>query len=359
MKLLFAADMVPTELSEQYYVEGDVARLFGDIPDLVKGVDRFFVNVEFALTEKRDGIKKIGPVLRADPFCADTIKKLGVTDVALANNHVYDCGEEGLRDTMHHLDRVGLPYFGVGENDTLSRKPYFFEENGKRVAVVNVCEHEYTYALPNRIGVNPFDPFLTMEDIRQAKKQADYVIVIYHGGKEHCGYPSPRLRTLCQEMVRCGANAVFCQHSHCIGCYECYEGAHIVYGQGNFHFARQNRPRTWDEGLLVQLNIGETVEVEFYPYLMDGVTVHLAKGEAYDALMQPFFARSEELKTDAWLAGWRAFCETQREYFTTRLRLLGNIDTDEMATQFLAHYLACEAHTDVMKELFQTWHKTE
>ena len=33
-----------------------------------------------------------------------------------------------------------------------------------------------------------------------------------------------------------GADVVLCQHSHCIGCYEQYEGAHILYGQGNFHF---------------------------------------------------------------------------------------------------------------------------
>jgi hypothetical protein len=74
------------------------------------------------------------------------------------------------------LDAAGLPYTGVGENDQDSRKIYYIDlGDGKKLGIVNVTEHEYSYALPNRCGCNPYDPYLTMQDIREAKKNADYV----------------------------------------------------------------------------------------------------------------------------------------------------------------------------------------
>ena len=105
---------------------------------------------------------------------------------------------------MAALDGAGIPYTGIGENDTDSRKPYYIEAEGKKIGVINVCEHEYTYALPDRIGANPFDPFLTMQDIRECKKNCDFLVAIYHGGKEYCRYPSPRLYNLAHEMVHNG-----------------------------------------------------------------------------------------------------------------------------------------------------------
>ena len=146
MKILIGADVVPKESSETLFVNGDVRALFGDVCDLIAKADRTVINLECALTKAEEKIKKFGPCLKADPQCADTIKKLGVTDVMLANNHVFDFGIQGLKDTMKNLERVGLPYTGVGENDTASRKPYIVEQDGKKLGFINVCEHEYSYA---------------------------------------------------------------------------------------------------------------------------------------------------------------------------------------------------------------------
>ena len=132
---------------------------------------------------------------------------------------------------------------------------------------LDVTEHEYSYALPDRCGCNPYDPYLTMYDIREAKKNADYVAVIYHGGKEYCRYPSPRVRKLSHAMVQNGANVVLIQHTHCIGCYEEFEGSHIVYGQGNLHFvSERERYPMWYQSLLVEVDfVGEHPSIKFYP----------------------------------------------------------------------------------------------
>ena len=355
MKILFAADTVPTKISEPLFINGDVETLFTDVLPLMQNADRMVVNLECALTETDEKIKKFGPNLKAHPACVKTIKKAGITDIMLANNHVFDFGVDGLVDTVETLKKAGLPYAGVGNNDTDSRKIYYIEQDNKKIAIVNVCEHEYTYALPNRMGANPFDPFITMQDVREAKRTADFVVVIYHGGKEHCRYPSPRLRNLCREMVLNGANAVLCQHSHCIGCYEKYENGHIMYGQGNFHFAEPIEGEKWNTGMLIELDFTDKVDIKFYPFELQGASITLAKGETYDSVMSTFEQRNQELLNGKWKDGWVEFCHSVKWYFDA----LYNVKAEEPNTvERFAHYLDCEAHTDVWRELFTTWNLT-
>ncbi len=359
MKFILGADLVPTSLSEPLFVAGDTEKLFGDFLPLIKSADRFIVNLECALTESNNAIKKCGPNLKASPACADTLVKLGVTDVMLSNNHTFDFGIEGLRDTMANLERVGLPYTGVGENDTDSRKIYYFTEGGKRFAIVNVCEHEYSYALPDRMGTNPYDPYLTMHDIREAKKNSDITIVIYHGGKEHCRYPSPRLYRLCHEMVECGADVVITQHSHCIGCYEQYEGSHIVYGQGNLHFVKPHTIKGWYTSLLIEMDIEDDIKLTFHPMVIQDTEggVKLAVGEEADEIMNSFAERNEELKNGKWMDGWIAFCENCQHY-KNGLAKSFEPDANDKQKEGFPHYLDCEAHHDVISYHYKTWNHT-
>ena len=358
MKLLIGADLVPTEHTEKLFIDKDVHTLFGDVCDHIKAADRFIINLECALTLHDVGIKKIGPCLKADPRCAAALKTVGVTDVMLSNNHIFDYGVKGLNDTVAALEGVGLPYSGIGENDTDSRKKYVIESCGKRIGIINVCEHEYSYALPDRMGANPFDPYLTMKDIRNLKGNTDHVVVLYHGGKEHCSYPSPRLRNLAQEMIDCGASVVIAQHSHCIGCYEKYNGGHIVYGQGNLHFCWNGMPNTWYSGLLIELDVDKNVNIEFKPFIIGDNGISMAHGKDKDEILSAFEKRNEELKNGQWLQGWRDFCHSVAGVYEDALYSVARIEKAEDRTQLFSHYLDCEAHTDVWRELYPTWNAT-
>ena len=357
MRILIGGDVVPTEGSRALFEAGDAAALFGKTMDLAKRADRVIVNLECALTDSEIPLRKIGPNLKGAPACAKTLKAFGVTDAALANNHMFDYGVKGLRDTMAALDAVGIRYTGIGENDTASRKPLFLDDGKTKIGILNVCEHEYSYALPDRIGANPYDPYLTMQDIREAKKQADYVIVLYHGGKEQCRYPSPRLYRACHEMVRCGADVVLTQHSHCIGCCEQFEGGHILHGQGNFCFCGHSQLEGWNEGLLVELDTAGGLKIAFHPFRNGETCVELSEGAEREEILDGFRKRSEELQNGKWLDGWRTFCEAKREPYTKVLRNLREMDENERALQKFAHYLDCEAHRDVWLELFPTWNR--
>jgi poly-gamma-glutamate synthesis protein (capsule biosynthesis protein) len=360
MRIFIGGDIVPTAATRAGFDRGDIGALFGSVADLVKTGNRLIINLECALTDSDTPIRKSGPNLRGKPAYAAVLRALGVTDVGLSNNHVFDFGQPGYRDTLQALTDIGLPYTGVGENERDARQPHYFTCGGMRIAVVAVAEHEYSYALPKQPGVWGFDPFDTMEDITIARERADYVIVLYHGGKEQSPFPSPRLRKACQAMVRAGAGAVFCQHSHCIGAYETYHGAHIVYGQGNFNFVGHADHPHWQSGLLValDLNTSDRAEICFHPVVVTECGITLATGDEKQTLLDAFDRRNHILQDEEqWLAEWHAFClGVAKSYRQAVIGAYQNPD-DQEPEQIFPHYLDCEAHTDVWRELFPTWHK--
>ncbi len=358
MKALLVGDFCAIDKNMEFIKNVDVDTLFNDTLSLFKDNDLMFVNLECAITESGNVIKKYGPNLKVCREAAEVLKNIGTTVCGLSNNHIFDYGKEGVFDTLKALDEVGIPYTGFGENYEDSRKNYIVEKNGEKVALVAVCEHEYSYALENRMGSRPFDPFETMEDIRQAKKDADRVVVLYHGAKELCQYPSPRLMKACREMVHNGADIILCQHTHCIGCYENYEGSHILYGQGNFNFIYENMPDIWNQSLIVIYDT-KSNKIEFIPTVNTDYGIELAKDEIKEKIMVEFYERNKSLKNGKWKDGWYEFCKNSENVYILAAQSGGNI-TQSYIEEFFAHYLDCEAHTDVWKELFKTWnHQNE
>ena len=353
MKLIIGGD-VSIRDSSSLFESCQGKELFNDIIDVFESADRVLVNLECAVTDKETPIKKIGPNLKAPMGTAKTLKSVGVTDCILSNNHIFDFGKPGAIDTINELEKQGINYTGFGENEIDSRKNMIIKYGNKKIAIIAVCEHEYTYALKDRMGARPYDPYDTNDDIFEAKKENDYVIVIYHGGKEDCRYPSPRLLKACRSMVKHGADVVLCQHSHAIGCYEEYMGSHILYGQGNFHFvwkkaeSRQDGGEMWNTGLLVELDFCDGVEIEFLPCLVDGLGIRLAKGEEKEKLLREFNERNQELKNGTWEQKWHEFAASQQRY---------KIVPEELYEE-VAHFIDCEAHTDVCREIYKTYNHT-
>ena len=353
MKLIIGGD-VSIRDSWELFDGCQEKELFNDIIDVFNSADRVMVNLECAVTDKETPIKKIGPNLNAPKGTIKTLKKAGVTDCVLSNNHIFDFGKLGAIDTINELEKQGISYTGFGKNEEDSRKNMIINDGDKKIAVIAVCEHEYTYALKDRMGARPYDPYDTNDDIFEAKKENDYVIVIYHGGKEDCRYPSPRLLKACRSMVKHGADVVLCQHSHAIGCYEEYMGSHILYGQGNFHFVwkkaenRQDGGAMWNTGLLVKLDFCNGVKIEILPCMVDVLGIRLAKGEEKEKLLKELEERNQELKNGTWEEKWHEFAVGQQRY---------KIVPEELYEE-IAHFIDCEAHTDVCREIYKTYNHT-
>ncbi len=367
MKALFCGDISPTPATGPLFGSGDYEALFTDITELFQKYDAAVVNLECALTEHDTQIKKIGPPLKAPIGTAKTLKDMGVTHCAISNNHFFDYGAKGALDTIKALDEAGLIHTGFGMNEEDSRKDLVIKKNGETLCVIAVCEHEYSYALPDRMGCRPFDEFETPLDVRAAKEKYDRVVVLYHGGKEQCAYPSPRLRKACHAMAKSGADLILCQHSHCIGCYEELNGSHILYGQGNFHFIREEWSQLygWNDGFAAVYDSTENT-LELIPVTRgNGIYMRYANPEEAKVIFDGFEERSKSLQDGTWMDGWVAFCESKRDSYTQVLTRFADPEFCfakfpgvQKGPQQFGHYLDCEAHQDVWRTLFPTYNRT-
>ncbi len=359
MKTLFVGDICPSASSLSGSVKENASNLFGDTLSVFCESDFIFANIECAISESDNAIKKFGPNLKVPLNTAPLLKEIGVTVAGLSNNHVFDFGREGAFDTINALKSVGIDYTGFGDNYEDSRKNYTFEKDGEKICIIAVCEHEYSYALPDRMGSRPFDEFDTIEDIRDAKRTHDRVVVIYHGGKEHCAYPSPRLMRACRAMAKSGADMVLCQHSHCIGTYENYLDSHIIYGQGNFIFQPLINSEAWKTGLAISYDT-KTNRIEFIPVRqIDGSeNIRLVTGDKKEKILTDFAKRSEKIKTGEWKEEWHLFCESVKDNYTHNVARAQAPDASDFENDIFGHFLDCEAHTDVWRELFPTYNLT-
>lgn len=254
--LLIGGDVCPAGGYESAFRGKKTEELFGDLLDSFQDADCSLVNLECPLTRTAQGAVKTGPRLRADPGCIRVLNEAGITACNLANNHIMDFGPDGLKETMEVCAGASIKIFGAGESLAAAGKPLICETKGVRIGILSCAEHEWSIARSDYPGANPLSMPETLWQIRDLREQVDFLLVLVHGGREHYPLPYPQLQTWCRYMVREGADAVICQHSHCIGGWEQFRDGLIGYGQGNLFF--QNYATTgdaWHEGVLAKFNI--------------------------------------------------------------------------------------------------------
>ncbi|KAF5064283.1 Capsule biosynthesis protein CapA [anaerobic digester metagenome] len=72
--------------------------------------------------------------------------------------------------------------------------------------------------------------------VKEARKNADLVIVHSHWGIEYDSSPNPRQKEIGRALVNAGADIVVGHHSHTLQPVEIYKGKVIFYSLGNFVF---------------------------------------------------------------------------------------------------------------------------
>lgn len=294
-KCIIGADLVPTESNVNLFAKADIDSLIGkELRNLLYSMNFTIFNLEVPLTDLRTPIKKSGPNLISPTKTIAGLKSINPYFFTLANNHILDQGEQGLNSTMSLLDKYGIDYAGAGKDLEEAAKPYILERDGKKIGIYCCAEHEFTIATETTSGANPFDPLNSLDHIFKLKEKCDYVIVLYHGGKEYYRYPSPYLQKVCRKIIDKGADIVVCQHSHCIGCEEKWHGGTIVYGQGNFLFDADNN-EYWNTSLLLEVKLNDELKVNFIPICKNKNGVRLANEKETELIMTQFYKRSSDI----------------------------------------------------------------
>ena len=142
MKALLLGDVCPCKKGVDLFRTDDPEAVFGDTLSLFSKRDFIVANLECAITDSEEKIKKFGPALKAPRETASVLSKVGVDLVGLSNNHVFDYGVRGALDTLAALDSVGIAYTGFGKN---------YEQN---LEVLNKLKVLQTLELPVLLGVS-------------------------------------------------------------------------------------------------------------------------------------------------------------------------------------------------------------
>lgn len=261
IKIIVAGDLLPSENNYPLFERGDAEYLYGkEICRLFAEADFSIANLEGPLTDTMTAQVKDGPGIKTPKATIAGIKNLGISALALANNHITDFLQQGIDDTCEVLTQAGIQYLGIVSKEVnLNGNKYLSVVlGGWKVCFYNVSETFFNRPTNDCDGANVYDEWIVLNEIKDLRQRHDFLIVIYHGGAEYLPYPTPQTRTRFLRMAECGADFITAQHTHCIGCEEWYNGSYLLYGQGNFLFARQKKcPSLTKEGLLSEITISD------------------------------------------------------------------------------------------------------
>lgn len=272
MKVLISGDYRPSGKATELFDKGDYNSLFGEVKSVADKADYRIVNLESPVVlNEAQRISKCGPYLKCKISELAAIKWAGFNCVTLANNHFLDYGETGVRDTLNSCKKLGIDLVGGGMDINEASQILYKEIKGRLLAIINCCEHEFSIASKNTAGSNPLNPIKQYYDIQEARRIADRVLVIVHGGVEHFQLPSPRMVETYRFFIDVGADAVVNHHQHCYSGYEVYNGHPIFYGLGNFFFfSSKDRSGIWTEGYSVIIDFSnDTPSFELFPYIQN------------------------------------------------------------------------------------------
>lgn len=253
--VMAVGDLVLDEPDPDFYFEPSRATL--------QGADLAIAQIEVPHTTSTESASVDVPAPPADPDNLAAAGRAGFAVATLAGNHIYDCGPQGIADTVRLCREAGMTPTGAGMSLDEAWKPAIVERGGHRIGVLNAnCvgprESWATSKKPGSAYVkvvthyeldsaNPGGPpriysFCDPESLRgftdavaHLAREVDVVIVALHKGIGHMPAEIAAYEfEIGRAAVDAGASAVIAHHAHIMRGIEVYRGAPIFHGLGNF-----------------------------------------------------------------------------------------------------------------------------
>jgi hypothetical protein len=256
-----------------------------ELIELMKEADIMCLNNEFTYSTGGTPLKGKAYTFRAHPSRVEILKEMGVDIVSLANNHAYDYGPQSLIDTMATLKEAGISYVGAGHNIDEAMEPAYFEVDGKTIAYVAASRAEKNKMTPQATMDSPgilrcYDTELFVETIKEAKKNADYVIAYVHWGTEYSYELEEVQLSTGREYLDAGADIIIGAHPHILQGIEYYNGKPIVYSLGNYWFNNKDI-----DTILLNIHFygddtEESIELEIIPAIQSNTRTQIVTEES-------------------------------------------------------------------------------
>ena len=245
------------------------------IRELLKG-DVVFTDFEAAVAEKGETVRE-GRGFLAPPEALDALKTFGFNLLALSCNHAFDLKATGIQNTIREAESRKIVHAGTGNNLAEAAAPGYLRTPKGTIALIASAsglivpggsagadrpgvnelrveagdnENEATIDLHGAPGntPNPEDSQRILQTIRDARKQADLVIVYQHNhvfgnhafstifteGMQERLAPNDWLKKWTHAEVDAGADIVVMHGAPLLHGIEIYHGKPIFYDLGNF-----------------------------------------------------------------------------------------------------------------------------
>ena len=249
---------------------------FAGVSDVISNADLLLINFENAATTSENALKGDVP-LKCSPEYVPLAKANNITVAALANNHAFDYGAEGMRDTVENLKSADIIPIGAGDSEDEAHAAVVKDVNGRKITILNYMDSEnfaeYSQdVMPAAKGSNAGYSAYSLEDARKQiaeNNDSDLIIAYMHYGNEYLEYANDDQIRISHELIDCGADVVVGSHPHVPQGFEMYKGKPIFYSLGNFIFDQSNEETHVAYFLSINLTGDEGV-CTVYPIYISG-----------------------------------------------------------------------------------------
>ena len=216
---------------------------FEGVSNVTSNVDLLLINFENAATTSENAVKGDIP-LKTDPSYVPLVKGNNNTVAALANNHAFDYGIDGMHDTVKYLKEANITPIGAGDNEDAAHQAVVKDINGRKITILNYmdsnnfAEYDYEvmpYANGSSPGYSAYDSDYARKEI-EANNDSDVIIAYLHFGNEYSLSPNDDQIRIAHELIDYGADVVIGSHPHVPQGIDMYKGKPIFYSLGNFIF---------------------------------------------------------------------------------------------------------------------------
>jgi poly-gamma-glutamate synthesis protein (capsule biosynthesis protein) len=246
----FVGDVFTSEQMYKNYTESGITGVVSEnILDIFQNSDIMVANHEYCSTDLDDTNalsfqKWIEQSATKNEFL---LNKLGIDVVSVANNHIFDYGEQGFIDTLNGIKNLGITYVGGGLDFDDATNAKVVNAENKSIAFFasnEVITDTEWIVTDEHCGMNGLydwsDTYTKMlENIGKASASdnIDLVVVMLHFGTEKQYEQTTRQELMAKACIDAGADIVIGSHAHVVQGIEYYNGGMIFYGLGNFLFS--------------------------------------------------------------------------------------------------------------------------
>ena len=281
---------------------------WGDVLPLLHSADLRIINLECAISEHKQPWSRTPKVFRfrADPVATEVLKTARVDACSLANNHTLDFEEQGLLDTLRHLEEAGIRYAGAGRDAEEAARPVLLEGG---VAFVAFTDNEPPFAAGrDRPGTNYLPVSLEPEVLRRvevavgAAREAGARTIVFsnHWGPNMVQRPRETFRRFARAVVDRGVDVYYGHSAHVFQGVEIYHGKPILYDAGDFidDYAVDPKLRN-DRSFLFRVSVqdGDLRRLELFPVILPYARVEIATGDEREAILDRVVDLSAEMGT--------------------------------------------------------------